>query len=269
MTGFGTTNITFRNIKGVVEVKSVNHRYLDLDFSLPMGFSSVENKVRQIISTAISRGHVYIAVKITQKAPQTIRFNKEIAKQYVQQANVLKKELKLSEGLTVSRLLSLPGIIEIKEEWLDAQQSWSTIEKGLRSALKGLNTMRLQEGRSLVKDISGNLGAMTLQIKQVQKRIKELLADKKKNSTSEEFSSYQKSIDVNEEIARLAHYIKEVKKLMFSDIPTGKKIDFIAQEMQRETNTIGSKLPDTLVSNAVIMLKSKIEKIREQAQNIE
>ena len=129
--------------------------------------------------------------------------------------------------------------------------------------------MRRSEGRSLAADVANQLKRMTLQTKKIQKKAKFILNEKKKKLTNEEFRSLQRSSDVNEEVTRLLHYIDEIKPLLKGKISVGKKIDFIAQEMQRETNTIGSKLQDKVVSNAVIALKSKIEKIREQAQNIE
>jgi len=129
--------------------------------------------------------------------------------------------------------------------------------------------MRKREGRSLCADVTDKLRRMLLEIKKIQRRAQEILKEKKGKLTNEEFSSFQKSNDVNEELSRLIHYIEEFKLLLKTDIAVGKKLDFIAQEMQRETNTVGSKLQDKIVSSAVIALKSKIEKIREQSQNIE
>ena len=118
-------------------------------------------------------------------------------------------------------------------------------------------------------DVGDKTKRMLLQVKKIRARAAIILKQKKKKLTVEEFKSFQKNIDIEEEITRLSHYIYEVKQLLKSLVPIGKKMDFIAQEMQRETNTIGSKLQDSAVSNAVIALKSKIEKIREQSQNIE
>ena len=129
--------------------------------------------------------------------------------------------------------------------------------------------MRSREGKTLATDISDKLRLMSSEIVKIRQRAKAILQDKKKMMTNEEFSSYQKSNDINEELTRLSHYIDEAKALLKSGDLAGKKFDFVAQEMQRETNTVGSKVQDQLVSNAVIALKSKIEKIREQSQNVE
>ena len=129
--------------------------------------------------------------------------------------------------------------------------------------------MRQREGKSLAADMGDKLKKMSARLKAIEKRAAQILKEKQKVLKPEEFSSFQKSIDVNEEIARFTHYIQEMTELFKASIPVGKKMDFIAQEMQREANTLGSKLQDQMVSNAVIALKSKIEKIREQANNVE
>ena len=143
------------------------------------------------------------------------------------------------------------------------------MEKGLKKALRSLVTMRQAEGRSLAKDFNAILRRMGMQIKKIESRTKGLAQEKKKILTPEELTSWQKGMEISEELTRLKHYIDEFKALVAADVLVGKKMDFVAQEMQRETNTIGSKVQDNVVSNAVIALKSKIEKLREQAQNIE
>ncbi len=269
MTGFGHTQIMMGKVKAVIEVKSLNHRYFDVNYYLPVGFGSVENKIRTLAQKFIQRGRITIAIKITEKPPQTITLNKEAIKTHLKYANVVKREFKLSNDLTLSDLVKLPGVYEIKENLVTPDGLWNAIDKGLKKALVSLESMRKREGVSLAKDIADKLRRMLLQKKKIQSRTKTFLSEKKKLLNLDEFKSLQKSCDVNEEITRLTHYIEEMKLLLKSKVPVGKKIDFVAQEMQRETNTIGSKLQDKVVSNSVIALKSKIEKIREQAQNIE
>jgi uncharacterized protein (TIGR00255 family) len=146
---------------------------------------------------------------------------------------------------------------------------WPVLEKSLQKALAGVVIMRRREGKSLSTDINDQLKRMLLRTSLIKSRTSALLKDSKRKMTSEEFSSYQKSNDINEEIARLAHYIDEAKMLLKHGEGSGKKLDFIAQEMQRETNTIGSKVQDKVVAAAVIAIKSKVEKIREQSNNVE
>ncbi len=269
MTGFGSAQLTKDKIKAHVEIKTLNHRYFDINFYLPSGFGSLENKIRQILQKKMERGRVTVTVKITQKAEQNILFNQKIVHKYLEQADLVNKKFKLKNDLTLSDLINLPGVIETKSDFIGGDILWPILEKSIVKVLASVLKMRVSEGKSIAADLSDKLKKMTFQIKKIQVRAKQILVIKKKQMTEEEFKSFQKSVDVNEEISRLLHYVAEVKILLKTTIAVGKKIDFVAQEMQRETNTIGSKLQDKIVSSAVLTLKSKIEKIREQASNIE
>lgn len=269
MTGFGNAVLSAGKIKGVVEIKSQNHRYFDIVYYLPLGFGSLENKIRQLINAEVSRGRVTVAIKITEKPVEHLNFNREAVKEYLKYARVLTKEFNLENNLKLADLIKLPGVVEAEEPVLDAEALWPAIEKSLKTSLRGLMAMRRSEGRSLAADVNGVLKRMSAQIKKIEARAEMLLRQKKKILSDEEMVSFQKSIDINEEITRLKHYIDEFKTLARTKAGVGKKMDFVAQEMQRETNTIGAKLQDNVVSNAVIALKSKVEKLREQAQNIE
>jgi uncharacterized protein (TIGR00255 family) len=269
MTGFGQAQVLSGKVKALIEIKSVNQRYLDLNYFLPVGFGSIENKIRQMIRRELNRGRVTVSMKIIQKGAQEVVLNKDIARKHLRNVARLKKEVGVKGELALSDLVRLPGVMETRETVVSPEVLWPGLEKGFKKALLGLVNMRKSEGRSLVLDVKDKLKRMSLQIKKIQNKAKSILREKKKKLTKEEFRSFQKSVDINEEITRLVHYIDEIKPLLQSKTSVGKKIDFIAQEMQRETNTIGSKLQDKVVSNAVIALKSKIEKIREQSQNIE
>lgn len=269
MTGFGSAQISTGKIKVVAEVKSVNHRYFDISYYLPPGFGALENRVRQMVQKDIERGKVTVSVKVTQKHERKVSLNKEVVGRYLKYARSLAKEYHLKDDLQLSNVISLPGIFETQESPLDTEVFWPALEKCLKRALAGLDGMRKREGRSLTADVSDKLKRMSLQAKKIQSKSKQILSEQIKKLPPEEYKSFEKGCDINEEISRLTHYIDEMKALLKSDAAIGKKADFIAQEMQRETNTIGSKLQDKVVSSAVIALKSKIEKIREQAQNME
>lgn len=269
MTGFGSASISLGAIKILVEMKSINHRYCDISCYLPTGFIACEEKIRQVIKKDINRGRVTVSIKITEKPNSTVVLNKDVVKQYFKSAKVLSKEFHLKNDIALSDVLTLPGVFETREVFIQPTQVWGALEKGINKAVNGLVNMRKREGKSLIVDISSQLKKMTAEVKKIESRTKTLLTAKKKTLNSEEFSSVQKNMDINEELARLKHYIQETKTLLKSVSSSGKKIDFIGQEMQRETNTIGSKVQDVTVSSAVISLKSKVEKIREQAQNIE
>jgi len=269
MTGFGQAQLSVGKIRALIEIKSVNHRYLDVNYFLPVGFGSVESKMNQIIQRDLQRGRVTVSMKITHKEAAEAIINKDVAKTHIKNIKRLKKEFGVAGALSLSDLVKLPGVLETRETFATPEGLYPRLEQGFKRALNGLVSMRRNEGRSLAADVSDKLKRMKLQIRKIQKKAKMILTDKKKRLNTEEFRALQKGSDVNEEITRLLHYIDEIKPLLKSKIEVGKKIDFIAQEMQRETNTIGSKLQDKVVSSAVIALKSKIEKIREQAQNIE
>lgn len=269
MTGFGSSEISTGDIKAIIEVKSLNHRYFDINFFLPIGFGSVENKIKQAVQKQIERGRVTVSIKITEKPMQAIVLNKSAVKKYLNYARSLRKELHLKDNISLPDLMKMPGVFESKETLVNADKMWRAMDKGIQKSLKELVAMRKREGRSLRDDVNDKLRRMSVQIGKVRARSKIVLREKKKKLTDEEFQGYQRSSDINEEISRLTHYVAELRGLLKSDISVGKRMDFVAQEMQRETNTIGSKLQDKVVSNAVIALKSKIEKIREQAQNIE
>jgi len=269
MTGFGSTQLFYQSTKILIEIKSLNHRYFDINYFLPIGFSSIENKIRQLIQKQVERGRLSVNIKIMQKPQQAISLNKSVASQYLKNAGILKREFKLKDNLTLSDIIKLPGVMENKEVLVNPEDLWRPLEKSIKKALGGLMHMRNQEGRSLAADVRDKLNRMLLQISKIQKRADAIFKENRKKLTDEEYKSFQKGCDIHEEISRLKHYVVELKKLLQSKVAVGKKMDFIAQETQRETNTIGAKLQDKIVSNAVIALKSKIEKIREQSQNIE
>jgi len=269
MTGYGSAKLSSKDVKAIIEIKSLNHRYFDISYYIPIGFGALEGRIRNHCQKYLQRGRITVSVKISEKPEQTIVLNKSVVKAHLHYTKQLKKEFGLKNDLTLPDLIKLPGVLEAKETAISLDAIWPALEKGLKTALISLDNMRKREGRSLAADIRDKVQRMSLQIKRIQARSKSILAEKKRKLDIDEFQSFRKGSDVNEEVSRLKHYIVEIRVLLRSNVSVGKKIDFIAQEMQRETNTIGSKLQDRVVSNAVITLKSKVEKIREQAQNIE
>ncbi len=269
MTGFGSADFICGATKGTIEMKSVNHRYLDIAYFLPPGFVSLEDKIRQKLQKNIRRGRVTVFIKIVQKVASSITFNKNVINTYLKNERVIKKEYQLSGDLSLTELIRLPGVVDVQQSALKLNVLWPSIEKGLKKAITSLSAMRKREGASIIKDARDQISRMSIEIKKIQSRERKILAAKKKKLSTEEFQTFQKGIDVNEELSRLLHHTAEYKRLLSSQIAVGKKLDFIGQEMQREANTIGSKLQDKVVSTAVVVLKSKIEKLREQAQNVE
>jgi len=210
-----------------------------------------------------------VSVKITERPQTSITLNQEAVKRYLDFAKSLGEKHRIKNDITVADIMRLPGVVEAKEVFVQAGEIWPVLEKSLQKAVAGVVVMRRREGKSLGADINDQLKRMLMQMSTIKNRINVLLKESKRTMSSEEFSSYQKSNDINEEISRLSHYIDEAKALLKQAEGSGKKLDFIAQEMQRETNTIGSKVQDKVVAAAVIAIKSKVEKIREQSNNVE
>src|SRR3989338_603069 len=217
MTGFGSAFFAAGNLKGALEIKTVNHRYFDIVFYLPPGFAATEDKIKQVIGKKIERGRITVSVKITERPQVALVFNKNVVREYLKYAKVLQKEYNLPNDLALSDLMRLPGVVDAKESTLDSDHFWPVLEKSLHQALHSLMHMRKREGNSLRRDISGLLGRMLQQITIIRRRAEAVLREKKKALPNEEFMSYQKSNDINEEMARLAHYIDEVKLLLKSD----------------------------------------------------
>jgi uncharacterized protein (TIGR00255 family) len=184
-------------------------------------------------------------------------------------AKELGRKHHIKNDITVADIMRLPGVVEAKEVFVQAADLWPVLEKSLHKAVAGMVIMRRREGKALSVDINEQLKRMLMQISLIKNRTAVLLKEGRAKLPTDEFSAFQKSNDVNEEIARLVHYIDEARMLLKQPDGAGKKLDFIAQEMQRETNTIGSKVQDKVVAAAVIALKSKVEKIREQSNNVE
>jgi len=269
MTGFGAAGLSAGEIKGTVEIKSVNHRYADISYYLPPGFAAIENRIRRTLGQQVARGRITVVIKIFKKQAPSVSLNKTVVASYLKNARSLKRQFGLSGEIGLSDIITLPGVVETREAELSPDALWPAIAKSLGQALANMMVMRKREGKSLCADVTAMLSRMSLEIKKIQARAKKIVRAQKRALTDEEFVSFQKGCDINEELTRLRHHVEECRKLLKADIAVGKQMDFIAQEMQRETNTIGSKLQDAVVSNAVITLKSKIENIREQSQNIE
>lgn len=268
MTGFGQAIFSKGKIKGAVEIKSVNHKYLDVTYYLPNGFNSLEARIKSLLQEEVQRGRVTVSLRLLEKPEVTIKMNKDAVKTYLTHLQSLKKEFKLQGNIGLGDVVHLPGVFESKEAVVVPEAIRADVEKAFRQAVKALTGMRKREGQSIAKDMTAQLKGMSENVNKIKARAKAILDEKKKTLSPEEVMSFQKSNDVNEEIERLSHYIVEVRGILKKN-EAGKQIDFYAQEMHRETNTIGSKIQDKLVSQHVVGLKSSIDKIREQAQNLE
>ena len=287
MTGYGRGEISENGFHICVEIKTLNHRFLDVSLRLPKPLSGLEDKLRLRIADSIKRGRVEINVSLEtyEKSLDVLELNSDLLNQYVTILKTIKDKFALSDDIKLSDILSLSGIIEIKNEDIDVDNVWATLDKALSIGIKNLIDMRVSEGIKLKDDIMNRLDILSNIIdkieergpivakeykKKLEARIKELTGDDfDQNRFLTEVAIMADRTSIAEEITRLRSHISQFRNSLDSDMPIGKKLDFLTQEMNREANTIGSKSMDLDIVNGVIELKDQIEKIREQVQNIE
>ena len=288
MTGFGRSEATNKERKITVEIKSVNHRYLDLSIKLPKKLSFFEASIRNILKQYISRGKVdvFITYEDYTQNDVCLKYNEKIAAKYIEYANEMAQKFKIEQDISTSVLSRMPEVLTLEEQSVDEEQLWSFVEQPLAQAARRLVESRVTEGSNLKVDLFGKLDEITEKLEQLECRgpeivnsyrqkliskIEELLGDKTVDEAmlATEITLYADKICVDEETVRLKSHISHMKETLNTGENIGRKLDFIAQEMNREANTILSKANDLTVSNLAIDIKTCIEKIREQIQNIE
>jgi uncharacterized protein (TIGR00255 family) len=269
MTGFGLAQRQFFGGGFNLEIKSLNHKFLDLVFHLPSSFSMLEDKIKKEIQRKIKRGRVVVSVTFSMPPRQKVVLNKSLAREYYDVLKSLSRQLGLTDSIKISDIVNLSGVVEIQHPRI-APSFWPKIKSALNEALENLLQMREAEGVSIYKDLHNKLNRIQDILLLIPHRAKFIVTQKVKTLSKEELPLFLKSSDINEEITRLKYHISNFKnKLKKKKSAVGKELDFIAQELQREINTVGAKLPDTQITSGVIKIKDLIEKIREQLQNVE
>ena len=288
MTGYGRAELKTRLGKFIVEISSVNSRFLDYYLKLPRQLYPLEIKIKELVAEKISRGKININVELeeSESAPGKYTINENAVKEYYRQLLALKKRFKLAGEITVRDLLLLPDVAEPELLTYDLDSIWKGLQKVMRKALGEMIVMRAQEGRALASDMKVRLSKMDKSAVDIEKksanavdiyreklkrRIKELLEAPltDSNRLEEEVILFADRTDITEELTRLRIHIEQFGKTLKQKEQIGKKLNFILQEMNRETNTIGAKCSEFAISSHVIHLKEEIEKLREQVQNIE
>lgn len=288
MTGFGRCEISEADRKFTVEIKSVNHRYLDVNMKMPKKLSFFESAIRNVLKQYMQRGKVdlFITYEDFTENKVCVKYNQDIAAEYMKYLNQMAEEFSLDNDIRVSVLSRYPEVFSMEEQTIDEDQIWKTLEKALRGAAEGFVETRIQEGENLLADLTGKLDGMQKLVEYIEERspqiiaeykqkleekVKELLEDVKvdENRLLMEVTMFADKVCVDEEIVRLKSHIETTKQTLLEGGGIGRKLDFIAQEMNREANTILSKANDLAISNCAIELKTEIEKVREQIQNIE
>ncbi len=288
MTGFGRSEIVKGNRKISVEIKSVNHRYLEAGIKMPKKLNVFESRMRDLLKKYATRGKIdiFINYEDDSESQVNLKFNQNIADEYMAIFNNMSEKYNLKNDMTVGGLARFPEVITMDEVQDDEEELWHFIEEAMKAALEQFVNTRILEGENLKKDLLGKLDHMEELVAFVEKRspeimkeyrskleskVKELLGDTTidESRIATEVIIYADKICVDEETVRLRSHIEHARKCLNEDGGIGRKMDFIAQEMNREANTTLSKANDIEISNAAIDLKTEIEKVREQIQNIE
>lgn len=288
MTGFGRYETVTDEYRIAVEIKSVNHRYCDLNIKLPKKFNEIENTLRMMMKEIAERGKVDVYVSYEDYAGKGthVHYHPQIAKEYVKVAAQVAEEFELHNSLSTERLLGFADVISLEEESNDLESVFPIVTQTLQKAGEQFIASREREGEQLYQDIKGKLAYLLTLVAQVEERspqmlqehrqkllekVQELLGDRKidEGILATELIVYADKVCVDEETVRLRSHIDAMSETLDMQEAIGRKLDFIAQEMNREANTILSKANDKELSGIAINLKTEIEKIREQIQNIE
>ena len=287
MTGFGRAEKTVEGYTVKVNLKSVNHRYMDIAVKVPKYYTFMEDKIRQAAPKYISRGkvEVFVSLERTEGSDKTVVLDQAVAANYISALKSLKK-LGLKDDVKISTIAQYHDIFKLESNEADEEFISNLILEVFSEAAEDFVNMRINEGKNMEQDILSHLDTLAENLALVEERypqiveeyrnrlmskISEVLADKNVDETRivTEAAIFADKTDIGEETVRLRSHIKEFKKAIVTDLPIGKKLDFMFQEMNRETNTMGSKANDVEISKIIVNMMSEIEKIREQIQNIE
>lgn len=288
MTGFGRCEVADEKRKFTVEIKSVNHRYLDVNIKMPKKLNFFESSIRNLLKEYMERGKVdlYITYEDYTEDNYSLKYNSALAEEYLKYLRRMSEQFGLEDDIRVSTLSRYPDVFVMEEQALDEKELWSGLEKALRGACGQFVESRIKEGGSLKEDLIGKLDQMLGYVDAIEARypdimkdyrtrleekVKEILKDRQidEGRIATEVTIYADKICVDEETVRLRSHIQATKDTLIAGGGIGRKLDFIAQEMNREANTILSKANNLEISDIGINLKTDIEKVREQIQNIE
>ena len=288
MTGFGRCEVQEGQRKITVEMKSVNHRYLDVAMKMPKKLNFFEAAIRSELKNFIQRGKVdlFINYEDYTQTNVCVKYNRELAEEYLKYLNQMAEEFSLDNDVRVSALSRYPEVLTMEEQTVDEEKLWKLLEQAIKGAAQGFVETRIKEGENLKNDLLEKLNEMLGHVdfiterspqiiaeyrQKLRDKVKDLLEDSKvdENRLLTEVTIFADRVCVDEELVRLRSHIEATKEALIQGGSIGRKLDFIAQEMNREANTILSKSSDLEISNRGIELKTDIEKVREQIQNIE
>lgn len=289
MTGFGRGEFKNDNYHFLVECKTINHKYCDINVRLPRKISFLEDKIRNYVKNFVKRGRVdlYIKLDLIGSEDVNLKFDDKLAAQYVSILNEIKDKFNLQDDISVMSVAKFPDIVKCEEKEEDEELYWGMLKEALDTALGKLTQMRKAEGEKLAQDTLERCDILKNLLDQVEKysdtivdeykeklntRINEILDNPSiidENRLAQEVAIFADKSSITEEIVRFRSHIEQLKNTVVKNDSIGRKIDFLIQEMNREVNTTGSKSSNINITNLVVEIKSELEKIREQIQNIE
>ena len=288
MTGYSRATRRGPHSTVTVELRSTNHRYLEIGQRMTDGPGGSEDAIAQLIKRRLTRGRIDVSVSVQapRRTTRRVVLDRALARAYYERARELKTRFKLSGDVALAQLLTLPHVVEITEERPAQQNVWPTIRQAVQAAVRELLAMRRREGQRLVKDMAAHAEAIRKRLRAIRARLPESLAQQAHRlrdrltellgaspsvppAQLQEAVALVRDVDIHEELVRLHSHLLHVQQALRSQGPIGKKLDFIAQELMREANTIGAKANDGLIARDIIEIKGAIEKVREQAQNLE
>ena len=288
MTGYGAAKGSFGGAEISVELKSVNNRYLDCSVRLPRGFLFAEEKIKSAVQRHISRGKVdvYVSVDASGTDAVVVKVNEALAKGYLEAVRAVSQKYVLDDDVSALSLCRMPDVLSVEKQDMDAEAVGDAIAEVTEQALAEFDAMRTREGDKLREDIAARLNTVEDYVSVVERRSPETVTAYRERLYQKmcevlqsasvdqqrillEAGIYADKVAVDEETVRLRSHVAQMRGMLDSGSPIGRKMDFLVQEFNRESNTIGSKCSDSAITKIVIELKSEIEKIREQIQNIE
>lgn len=288
MTGYGRAEHSTDEMDVAVELKSVNHRYLEFSARVPRNYAFLEERLKRYFQQRVSRGKldVFVSIDASRQPGVAVELNEPLAEAYAAALRRLAVCAGLPEESLLSHIAQYPDLMNVRKETPDEEAVWSLVEPAAEEALAAFMRMREAEGQRMKQDVLERLEAILRQVafvesrspetvknyrERIEQKVRELLGDAQVDEQRllTETALFADKVAVAEETVRLRSHMDQVRALLESGEPVGRKLDFIVQEMNREANTIGSKAQDMEVTRAVVEIKSEIEKIREQIQNIE
>ena len=288
MTGYGRAEGETTLGKVSVESRSVNHRYCDINIKLPKRLTLFENRIKEIIRSQVSRGRIDVSFRLDNLGEEKVQLSVDLdlAEQYYRALHDLKERLRLKDEITLNLLSGAKDVITAKEESGDIEPYWQEVVTVLKQSLQSMDDMKRLEGESLARDLQQRLTHVTEQLQMIkqqfpfrlkaffarlQERVRSLLDGMESDPSrfQQEIALLAERTDITEEIVRGESHLAQFKTLLEGREPVGRKMDFLLQEIHREVNTVSAKANDAEISQRVVEIKSELEKIREQVQNVE